>query len=263
MRSLNVARHRRGPCRPAPSAEMFRAPGATIADKAAVGLLLALATLWRFEREYSLDETGLRTEITAQSLALAANLAPEHRFLMFLRQTGETPEARLRAVQSFPARHLSSAQGRPAAFRPPSGGADPGRPDRVFAGAAGAAYLALRRLRHGPWVALSATLLAFASFYSALRRHDLHRDRRPLRDLADRVWPGPVRARRALAALAGQGGDALLLPFVVLGLAREVRRECDAFLGTLRGSPYLQLAWRRRCFAPRRWPSTWPTSTSR
>ena len=138
MRSLNVARHRRGPCWPVPSAETFRAPGATIADKAAVGLLpAALSPRWLFEREYSLDETGLRTEITTQSLALAANLVPEPRFLMFLRQTGETPEARLRAVQSFPARHLSSAQGRPAAFRPPSGGADPGRPDRVFAGAAG------------------------------------------------------------------------------------------------------------------------------
>ena len=80
-------------------AAAFRAPGATIADKAAVCLLLAaLATLWLFERNYSLEQdaygTGIRTGVTLQSLTLAANLAPEHRFLMFLRQTGGTPEDR-------------------------------------------------------------------------------------------------------------------------------------------------------------------------
>ncbi len=95
-----------------------------------------------------------------------------------------------------------------------------------FAGAAVLAYLALRRLRHGPWVALSATLLAFSSFYS-LHYADMvsPRDRQPLRALADRVRPGPLRARRALAAPAGQGGDRAVARLARHGPAAAFRRH--------------------------------------
>ena len=57
----------------APSAKAFRAPGAPLADKAAVGLLLAaLSTLWLFERSpyiYSMGEGGYRSAMTAQRRA--------------------------------------------------------------------------------------------------------------------------------------------------------------------------------------------------
>ena len=53
-----------------PSAKAFRAPGAALADKAAVGLLLA--ALWLFERSpyiYSMGEGGYRSAMTAQRRA--------------------------------------------------------------------------------------------------------------------------------------------------------------------------------------------------
>ncbi len=60
------------PARPVTSVETCRAPGATIADKAAVCLLLgALATLWLFERNYILEENTHRPRVTMQSLTLA------------------------------------------------------------------------------------------------------------------------------------------------------------------------------------------------
>ena len=252
------------PARPVTSVETCRAPGATIADKAAVCLLLgALATLWLFERNYILEENTHRPRVTMQSLTLAANLAPEHRFLMFLRQTGATIEDRAYVPYNrFPigtylalkgtllpfAHHLAAqiraAQSVTLLF---------------FAGAAVLAYLALRRRRHGPWVALSATLLAFSSFYS------LH--------YADMVSPEiaslfglwltayglvrfahderlrPLLAKAGIALLLGWHVMGLLLPFVVIGLTQAVRRArpirsrggAGARLRLLLGSPYLRL----------------------
>ncbi len=246
------------------SAATFRALGAKTADKVAVGLLLAaLSTLWLFERNYSLEERAHRPEIVTQTLTLATNLAPEHRFLMFLYQTGETVEDRayvpynrfpigtylaLKAAL-LPFGHRLAAQIRAAQTVTLL----------FFAGAALLAYLALRRLRYDPWVALSATLLAFSSFYS------LH--------YADMVSPEitslfgiwltayglvrfahdgrlrPLLLKAGVALLLGWHVMALLLPFVVLGLARETLRAwaCGgqargrALLAAWIGSPYLKL----------------------
>ena len=261
------SRLRRGPCRPATAAATCRAPGATIADKTAVCLLLAaLATLWLFERDYSLEEIGHRAELTLHSLTLAANLAPEHRFLMFLYQTGETIEDRTyEPYNRFP---IGAYLALKAALLPfgPDLAAQIRAAQSVallfFAGAAVLAYLALRRLRHGPWVTLTATLLAFSSFYS------LHYADMVSSEIASffGFWLTayglvrfahdgrlrPLLAKAGVALLLGWHVMGLLLPFAVLGLAREVRRAYAtgpatarargrAFLRLLIGSPYLQL----------------------
>ena len=254
---------RRGPGWPVMSAATCRAPGAKIADKAAVCLLLAaLATLWLFERDYSLDETMHRPEISTQSLALAANLAPEHRFLMFLRQTGATPEERayvpynrfpIGAYLAFKAALLPFGPDLAAQIR-----AAQSVTLLFFAGAAVLAYRALRRLRHGPWVALTATLLAFSSF------HSLHYADMISSEIASLcgIWLTayglvrfahdgrlrPLLLKAGVALLLGWHVMGLLLPFVVLGLTQAVRRAyapgaaaARARLRLVLGSPYLRL----------------------
>ena len=245
------------------SAATCRAPGAKIADKATVCLLLAaLATLWLFKRPYSLNEIAHRPEIATQSLALAANLAPEHRFLMFLRQTGATPEERayvpynrfpIGAYLAFKAALLPFGPDLAAQIR-----AAQSVTLLFFAGAAVLAYRALRRLRHGPWVALTATLLAFSSF------HSLHYADMISSEIASLcgIWLTayglvrfahdgrlrPLLLKAGVALLLGWHVMGLLLPFVVLGLTQEVRRAMPsvpqrrgrARLRLLRSSPYLR-----------------------
>ena len=253
---------RRGLGRPVISAETFRAPGATIADKVAVCLLLAaLATLWLFKRDYRLEMGGHRPELTVQSLTLATNLAPEHRFLMFLRQTGATIEDRAYVPYNrFPIGPYLALKAALLPF-----GHDLAAQIRAaqsvtllfFAGAVVAAYLTLRRLRYGPWVALTATLLAFSSFYSLhyadmvsseiaslfgiwLTAHGLVR-------FAHDERLRPLLAKAGIALWLGWHVMGLLLPFVVIGLTQAVRRarpSVPRWRGRLRlliGSPYLHL----------------------
>ena len=255
----NGPARRRGPSRQMTSAATFRALGAKTADKAAVGLLLAaLVTLWLFERPYSLEESAHRPEIVVQSLTLAANLAPEHRFLMFLRQTGATIEDRAYVPYNrFP---IGTYLALKAALLP--FGHDLAAQLRAaqsvtllfFAGAALLAYLALRRLRYGPWAALTATLLAFSSFYS------LHYADMVSSEIASLfgIWLTayglvrfahderlrPLLAKAGIALWLGWHVMGLLLPFVVIGLTQAVRRSrggAGARLRLLLGSPYLRL----------------------
>ena len=238
-----------------------RAAGAAIADKAAVGLLLvALSTLWLFERNFSLaslEEGGLRAMVATQTLTPAANLGPEHRFFLFAYQTGETAEDRSYVPYNrFPIGTYLVVKGALLPFGH-SLAAQIRAVQNVallfFAGTVVLAYRVLRRLQGDPWIALTATLLAFSSFYVLyyadmisteiagffgvwLTAYGLIRFERD-----GRLRPLLVKAGIAL------GFDwhvmSLLLPFVVLGLAQEVRRAYAA--GALRrvwlGSPYLKL----------------------
>ncbi len=232
---------RRGLGRPVISAETFRAPGATIADKGAVYLLLAaLATLWLFKRDYRLEQGGHRPELTVQSLTLAANLVPEHRFQMFLflRQTGETIKDR--AYEPYNRFPISTYPVLKAVLLP--FGHDLTAQIRAvqsvallfFAGTAVLAYRSLRQLEADPWIALPATLLAFSSFYSLhyadmvsselasffgfwLTAHGLIR-------FAHDERLRPLLAKAGIALWLGWHVMGLLLPFVVIGLTQAVRR---------------------------------------
>lgn len=121
-----------------------------------------------------------------------------------------------------------------------------------FAGAAMLAWLSLRRLTGNDWVALAAVLLAFSSYY-CLYYNDM---------VATEAWPDlfgmllvfhgmtlfiqenrwrQLAAKTCLALLLGWHVLALLLPFVVLGLARELAAPPRPLLGSLLRSRYLAL----------------------
>ena len=121
-----------------------------------------------------------------------------------------------------------------------------------FAGAAMLAWLSLRRLTGNDWVALAAVLLAFSSYY-CLYYSDM---------VATESWPDlfgmllvfhgmtlfvqenrfrQLLAKTCLALLLGWHVLALLLPFVILGLARELVAPPRPLLGSLLRSRYLAL----------------------
>ena len=121
-----------------------------------------------------------------------------------------------------------------------------------FAGAAILAWLSLRRLTGNDWIALAAVLLAFSSYY-CLYYSDM---------VATEAWPDLfgmllvfhgmtlfVQERRwrqlvvktCLALLLGWHVLALLLPFVILGLARELVAPPRPLVGSLLRSRYLAL----------------------
>ena len=205
-------------------------------------LLLALSTVFlfgndrdRFYRPVSHDW------VSSEHLAVAVNLSPAHNFLMFHR--------------------LSDVEGRGGGFRYqpynrfPMGGyvlislaTLPFRDDLsaqlyaarmlmlvFFAGAAVVAYLATSRLSSSRWVALSAVLLSFSSYYCLYYNDMVHP--KTMMDLfgvlltfhgtvvfleEDRFRQLLVKACAAL--LLGWHVLALILAFVVLGMANEVVR---------------------------------------
>lgn len=121
-----------------------------------------------------------------------------------------------------------------------------------FAGAAMLAWLSLRRLTGNDWVALAAVLLAFSS-YHCLYYSDM---------VATEAWPDlfgmllvfhgmtlfvqerrwrQLVAKTCLALLLGWHVLALLLPFVILGLARELVAPPRPLVRSLLRSRYLAL----------------------
>lgn len=121
-----------------------------------------------------------------------------------------------------------------------------------FVGAAMLAWLSLRRLTGNDWVALTAVLLAFSS-YHCLYYNDM---------VTTEFWPDlfgmllvfhgmtlfvqenrwrQLVVKTCLALLLGWHVLALLLPFVVLGLARELVAPPRPLLGSLLRSRCLAL----------------------
>ena len=197
-------------------------------------LLLALSTLFLFGSDRGhLYQPGI-DGMGANHLAIAANLSPAHNFLGFFRQTLDADGTPTYDVYNrFPiggylliklailpfgddlSAQLYAARLLMLLF---------------FAAAAVLAYLSLARLTAHRWIALTSTLLACASSY-CLYYNDV---------VATEVWPdlfgvflvfhgmvlfvqeGRFRqllVKTCLALLLGWHVYALLLPFVVLGLA--------------------------------------------
>ena len=199
-------------------------------------LLAALATLFLPNPDRGLfHRPGLHNAITANYLMVAAHLSPERRFAGVEHLTLDE--------QGAPSYH-------PYNRFPPGGylliklAMLPVLDDleaRIhaarllmllfFAGTAIAAWLALTRLTANPWIALTATFLAFSSYY-CLYYSDL---------VATEAWPAlfgvmltfhgmvvfaqegrfrQLLVKACLALLLGWHVLGLLLPFVVLGLAQ-------------------------------------------
>lgn len=225
-------------------------------------LLLALATLFIFDRAW--DDAFRSYEMvkkhdSVKNLLLAENLSPAHDFRLFLRLF---PEVEGRPVYELYSRF---PVGGPALIKLamlPFGDA---WPDKylgarllmllLFSGAAVLAWQSLRRITGSPWVALAATLLAFSSKIMLIRSNVISNEMSMDLFAVLLVFHGMVifeqegRFRQLLvkscaALLLGWHVYAILLPFIVLGLARSFFRA-----GQLR--PALRLSSRLRQWAPR------------
>ena len=219
---------------------------ATVADKARAVrkspslplalLLLALFAMFLFGNDRGhFYRDGHHDWISSQSMTLAANLSADHNFLMFLRQIPDPEEPGYAAYNRFPVGTYAAIKLAILPF-----GDDLSAKIYVarllmllfFAGAAVLAYLALCRLTSNRWVALAATLLAFASSYALYYNDMVSTEITSLFGVL-LVFHGMVifeqegRFRQLLvksciALLLGWHVFALLLPFIVFGVGRGI-----------------------------------------
>ena len=201
-------------------------------------LLLALSTVFFFgnDRGYFYRSEHYNV-ITANHLTVAANLSPTHNFLGFYRQTLDADGIPTYEVYNrFPiGGYVLIKLAMLPFWDDPSAQLYAARLLMLlfFTATAVLAYLSLSRLTAHRWIALTATLLAFSSSY-CLYYNDM---------VATEGWPdlfgvwlvfhgmvlfvqeGRFRqllVKTCLALLLGWHVYALLLPFVVLGLADEL-----------------------------------------
>ncbi len=214
-------------------------------------LLLALSTVFLFGNDRGrFYRPGGHSGVSANHLAVAANLSPEHNFLLFYHQTPDEdgapvyePYSRfpiggyaLIKLVTLPFGNDFSAQLYAArmVFL------------LFFAGSAALAYLSLRRLTDNRWIALAAALLAFSSYY-LLYYNDMTATESGLSLFGVLLtFHGMVlfvqeaRFRQLLvkacvALLLGWHVYALLLPFIVLGIVIELNRARLSALPSLAG----------------------------
>ena len=182
---------------------------------------------------------GGHDRYSAENMALADNLSPSHNFLMFFRQYPEpdgTPAYALYnrlPVGGFALIKLVIL---------PFGGDLSAKLYAarmlmllMFAGAAVLAYASLRRITSSRSTALAATLLAFSSYYvlyySDMVANDLTMDLFAVLLVFHGITVyeqeghfGQLLLKTGLALLIGWHVYALLLPFIVIGLGREIIR---------------------------------------
>ena len=204
-------------------------------------LLLALATVFLFgdDQRSSFYRSGLHDRSTAFYLTKATNLSPEHNFLLFESRTLDADGVPLyKPYNRFPIGGYALIKLAISPF-----GIDFSaqiHAARVmfllfFAGSAVLAYLSLRRLTADRWIALTASLLAFSSYY-LLYYNDMVSTENGLslfgvlltfHGMVLFVQEGRFRqllVKACTALLLGWHVYALLLPFIVLGMANELNR---------------------------------------
>ena len=208
---------------------------------ACLPLLLALSTVFIFGHDLRshIERSHSHSVLTHHKMALAANLSLDHNFLMFYRQTRNAdgavsyelynrfpiggqvlialailPFGDDLATQLYAARTLMLL---------------------CFAATALLAYLCLCRLTHHPWIAATATLLAFSSFYCLFYSDLVHNETGidllgvmlTFHGMVIFFCEGRFRqllVKMGIALFLGWHVYALLLPFIALGLARECCR---------------------------------------
>ena len=202
-------------------------------------LLLALSPVFAFGGDRSQFYREEHDRLSADTITLAANLSPEHRFLGFERRE-RLPDGGTRYAAYN--RHPISAYALVRLAILPFGDDFP-RQIRAagllmlacFAAAAVTAYLALALLTGDRRIALAATLLAFSSYYLLYYNDMISVEASaPLFGIM-LVFHGMVvheregrfrqlLAKTAVAILLGWFVAALIAPFVVLGTAGEAAR---------------------------------------
>ena len=197
-------------------------------------LLLGLSSMFVFGNDRGhYYRPGAHDGISSQSMALAANLSPEHNFLMFLQRLDPT----YAPYNRFPVGTYALIK---LAILPLGDDLSAqiwvGRLLMLLLTAAGAvlAYLALRRLTGSGWIASAATMAVFSSYY-VLYYNDLVSTEVTsvfgilLTFHGMVVFEQDGRFRQLLvktcvAVLLGWHVMALVLPFVVIGLAATLVR---------------------------------------
>ena len=202
-------------------------------------LLLALSTVFLFSggRGYFHGRDASVSSVMANTLAVAANLAPEHNFLMFYYRTlDEDGDAAYFPYNRFPAAGYGliklamtpfgdslSAQIRAARLLMLS----------FFSAAAVLAFLSLGRLVANRWIALAATLLTFSSchglYYSNVVSNEMMTDLfgvlltfHGMVVFAQESRFRQLLVKACLALLLGWHVYALLLTFIVVSLGSEL-----------------------------------------
>ena len=181
---------------------------------------------------------ALDDSFDGHSMSMAANLSPEHRFLLFNRQyTGAGGEVLYAFYNRFPIGTYLLIKAVIAPFGESASAqifAARLLIAALFSGAAAFAYLGLRRLVNQPWVALAATLLAFSSYYALFHGDMISSEVNGLFGMmlafhGMMIFIQEGRFRQLLvkafaAVLLGWIVMGLLLPFTALGLAAAVFR---------------------------------------
>ncbi len=205
---------------------------------ACLPLLLALSTVFVFGHDLRshIERSHSHSVLTHHKMAIAANLSLDHNFLMFWRQTLEADGT----VSYEPYnRHPIGGQVLIALAILPFGDdlASQLYAARTlmllcFVATALLAYLCLCRLTHHPWIAATATLLAFSSFYCLFFSDMVHNETGidligvmlTFHGMVIFIREGRFRqllVKTCIALFLGWHVYALLLPFIALGLVRE------------------------------------------
>ena len=186
---------------------------------------------------------GAHNWMSSEHLTIAVNLSPEHGFQRFaIRFVDENGDVRYTPYNRFPIGGYVSMK---LATLPVSGNPSAQiTAARVlmllfFSGAALLAYLSLCRLVPSRWVALTATLLGFSSYYLLYYNDmtanegmvDLFGVMLTFHGMVVFMQEGRFRqllVKTCIALLLGWHVFALLLPFVIFGLASDLIRERSA-----------------------------------
>ena len=207
-------------------------------------LLIALSTVFIFGGDRGhFYRCCIHNWISSQHLTVAANISPEHGFQRFThRFIDEDGAVRYEPYNRFPIGGYLSMK----LATLPFGGSPSAQiaAARIlmllfFSGAALLAYLSLCRLASNRWIALTATLLAFSSYYLLYNNDmtanegmpDLFAVMMTFHGMVVFVQEGRFRqllVKTCIALLIGWHVLALLLPFVIFGLAREIIRARSA-----------------------------------
>ena len=207
-------------------------------------LLLALSTVFVFGGDRGNFYRGYNHNwISSEHLTIAVNLSPEHGFQRFHRRFIDDDGAvRYAPYNRFPIGGYLSMKLATLPFgERPSAQITAARIFMLlfFTGAAVLAYLSLGRLTHNRWIALTATLLSFSSYYILYYNDMIATDGMidffgvmlTFHGMVVFVQEGrflQLLVKTCVALLLGWHVLALLLPFVIIGLASELLRTRSA-----------------------------------
>ena len=186
---------------------------------------------------------GAHNWMSSEHLTIAVNLSPEHGFQRFaIRFVDEDGAVRYIPYNRFPiGGYLSMKLATLPVSGNPSAQITAARVLMLlfFSGAALLAYLSLCRLVSNRWIALTATLLAFSSYYLLYYNDMTANEGMPdlfgvmlaFHGMVAFMQEGRFRhllVKTCIALLLGWHVLALLLPFVIFGLASEILRARSA-----------------------------------